>query len=113
MVSAIVEIFPSRMAVEKKNFVCLLHVCWLACFIASFLKSAIYTINLHRCVCDANDEVWRMDNGTIVGKHKLPVIGVITEDTDDEKEQAYFSLGPLMCAQEKTGLFWGSKEKLF
>ncbi|GFN97240.1 sco-spondin [Plakobranchus ocellatus] len=50
-----------------------------------------------KCNCDANDEVWRQDDGYITYKDDLPVYAFVAGDTGGRQEDGYHHLGPLFC----------------
>ena len=49
------------------------------------------------CNCNENDEVWREDSGYLDEKEFLPVKELVSGDTDDSGEDAYYTLGKLQC----------------
>ncbi|XP_013380180.1 SCO-spondin [Lingula anatina] len=49
------------------------------------------------CNCDANDNVWRVDDGYITHKPDLPVTKIFAGDTGASNEEGYYQLGPLIC----------------
>eukprot|EP00112_Aurelia_sp_Birch-Aquarium-sp1_P014951 Seg3268.1 transcript_id=Seg3268.1/GoldUCD/mRNA.D3Y31 product=Hemicentin-1 protein_id=Seg3268.1/GoldUCD/D3Y31 len=51
----------------------------------------------HVCNCNKNDMVWREDSGYLDEKEFLPVKELVSGDTDDGKEDAYYTLGKLQC----------------
>uniref|UniRef100_A0A8C4RW21 Uncharacterized LOC114653453 n=1 Tax=Erpetoichthys calabaricus TaxID=27687 RepID=A0A8C4RW21_ERPCA len=60
-------------------------------------------LGLSTCNCDANDEVWRSDEGYLTDKSVLPVREVRFGDTRDVPvEMAFYSIGKLQCKGEKT-----------
>ncbi|XP_013419026.1 neurexin-4 [Lingula anatina] len=49
------------------------------------------------CNCDANDNVWRSDEGYITQSSYLPITIVKFGDTGDSDEEGYHTVGPLVC----------------
>lgn len=49
------------------------------------------------CACDANDNVWREDTGTITDKSQLPITQLRYGDTGDAGEEGYHTLSKLEC----------------
>ncbi|XP_072025121.1 contactin-associated protein 1-like [Amphiura filiformis] len=50
------------------------------------------------CNCDENDLTWRQDGGWLNDKEHLPVTSVSVSDTGSGTEQAYVTLGTLLCS---------------
>ncbi|GFS05101.1 SCO-spondin-like [Elysia marginata] len=50
-----------------------------------------------KCNCDANDLVWRQDEGDLTFKDDLPVSAFVSGDTDGKNENGYKQIGPLHC----------------
>ncbi|GFO43763.1 contactin-associated protein-like 5, partial [Plakobranchus ocellatus] len=50
-----------------------------------------------KCNCDANDNVWRKDDGFLTYKDDLPVYSFVSGDTDGKNEDGYKQIGPLLC----------------
>ncbi|GFS05116.1 SCO-spondin [Elysia marginata] len=56
-----------------------------------------------KCNCDANDEVWRQDDGYLTFKDDLPVFAFVAGDTGrDDTELGYFTVGDIQC--------WGARK---
>ena len=51
------------------------------------------------CNCDANDSVWRYDEGYITDKQRLPLTEVRLGDTGHAGEIGKFTVGPLECTE--------------
>ena len=49
------------------------------------------------CSCDANDSVWRFDEGYLSDKETLPVTKVLFGDTGRRVEEGYHTIGKLIC----------------
>lgn len=49
------------------------------------------------CNCDANDRVWRYDNGFVIEKQRLPLSEVHVGETGGVTEKMKFTVGPLEC----------------
>ncbi|KAM4705056.1 uncharacterized protein WCC33_009902 [Rhinophrynus dorsalis] len=50
------------------------------------------------CNCDANDDVWRMDEGALIDRSTLPIQEIRFGDTNDvPMEMAFHSIGKLRC----------------
>ncbi|XP_031553550.1 peroxidasin homolog [Actinia tenebrosa] len=49
------------------------------------------------CNCDANDDVWREDDGLLTDKSHLPVSQLRFGETGDSGEKGYHTLGKLKC----------------
>ncbi len=49
------------------------------------------------CNCDANDDVWRSDEGNIVERDVLPITSINAGDTGSTNEEFIYTVGPLMC----------------
>ncbi|KAI1889261.1 hypothetical protein AGOR_G00177320 [Albula goreensis] len=59
-------------------------------------------LGLKTCNCDANDEVWRSDEGFLSDMVLLPVKEVRFGDTRDiPMEMAFHKIGPLQCSRHK------------
>ena len=50
-----------------------------------------------RCNCDAGEEIWRLDEGTLTDRRHLPVTKLNFGHLEEEHQQATFLLGPLYC----------------
>ncbi|XP_069047172.1 uncharacterized protein [Lepisosteus oculatus] len=60
-------------------------------------------LGLLTCNCDANDEVWRSDEGYLSDKASLPMREVRLGDTQDmPMEMAFHTIGKLFCTGQKT-----------
>ena len=55
-----------------------------------------------KCNCDANDYVWRFDEGYLTNKETLPVTKVYFGDTGHPDERGYHTLGKLICYGTQT-----------
>ena len=49
------------------------------------------------CNCNENDLTWREDSGYLDEKEFLPVKELVSGDTDDSGEDAYYTVGKLQC----------------
>ncbi len=54
-------------------------------------------VSSRQCNCDADDEVWRKDEGFVTKKVDLPIVAVTAGDTGSTFEKLYYTVGPLMC----------------
>ena len=54
------------------------------------------------CNCDANDYVWRFDEGYLTDKETLPVTKLYFGDTGALHERGYHTLGKLICYGTQT-----------
>ena len=57
------------------------------------------------CTCDANDRVWRYEEGIINVKEIFPITNFIIGDTDGRYEVSFLTLGPLTCKGKFTFFF--------
>ncbi|RUS87810.1 hypothetical protein EGW08_004409 [Elysia chlorotica] len=55
-----------------------------------------------KCNCDANDEVWRQDDGYLTYKDDLPVYAFVAGDTGGVQEDGYHIVGSLSCHGQET-----------
>ncbi|KAH9492582.1 Contactin-associated protein-like 2 [Bulinus truncatus] len=55
------------------------------------------------CNCDANDHIWRVDDGYMTFKDDLPVYAFVAGDTGGSDEEGFSTVGPLRC--------WGPVQK--
>ena len=50
-----------------------------------------------KCNCNANDAVWRFDEGYVTDKSRLPITEVIFGDTGGADEEGKHAIGRLEC----------------
>ena len=50
-----------------------------------------------KCNCDANDNVWRFDEGYVTEKSRLPITEVRLGDNDEANEEGRHTIGMLEC----------------
>ena len=50
-----------------------------------------------KCNCDAGEEMWRLDEGTLTDRRHLPVTKLNFGNLEEDTQQARFLLGPLYC----------------
>ncbi len=50
-----------------------------------------------KCNCDANDKVWRSDEGYVIKKDVLPITSIAVGDTGASYEKLVYTVGPLLC----------------
>lgn len=74
--------------------------CFLCLPNLNIVKTFLFTDGAtHLCNCQANDNVWRYDEGTIGDKSLLPVTRLYFSDTNGRNEKGNFTLGPLVCSR--------------
>ena len=91
----------------KKLILPLVFVKW-QCFCLNWKKKTLLILGSNPnppCKCDANDNVWRYEEGIINVKEIFPITNFIIRDTDGRKEKSYLTLGPLTCTGEFPSFF--------
>ena len=64
---------------------------------SSILNCVMSDLQDVRCNCDAGEESWRLDEGTLTDRRHLPVTKLNFGHLEEEHQQANFKLGPLYC----------------
>ncbi|XP_072026204.1 uncharacterized protein [Amphiura filiformis] len=62
------------------------------------LSNSCFRDSDRRCNCDANDFVWRKDDGYITDRSTLPIIELRLSDTGQPPESVFYTVGPLTCS---------------
>ncbi|XP_068093802.1 contactin-associated protein-like 4 isoform X2 [Hyperolius riggenbachi] len=60
----------------------------------------------HYCNCDADQDEWSNDTGSLSNKDHLPVTQIVITDTDRPHSEAAYKLGPLLCWGDRS--FWNA-----